>query len=107
MAGIGELELSVLLTVARLHHEAYGASVRRDVSARANRDYSVGCIYTTLQRLEDKGMVSSAMSEPTAIRGGRAKRCFRITALGERTARAAHEARIALWKGVPSRLRAT
>ena len=107
MSGIGELELSVLLTVAKLADEAYGASERREVSSLANRDYSVGCIYTTLQRLEDKGLVTSAMSEPTAIRGGRAKRCFRITALGERTARAAHQARTALWKGVPSRLRAT
>ena len=51
---LGALELTVLLTVARLGEDAYGLAVRRDVSTRTRHDYSVGAVYTTLQRLEDK-----------------------------------------------------
>ncbi|MEP6492138.1 MAG: PadR family transcriptional regulator [bacterium] len=104
---IGELELAALLTVARLGHDAYGASIRRDLSARAERDYAVGAIYTTMQRLEDKRLVTSSMSEPTAVRGGRAKRCFRLTALGGRVLAQQRQMKEALWKGVPTGLGAT
>ena len=104
---MGELELAALLCVARLGDGAYGASVRRGLSERAGRDYSVGAVYTTLQRLEDKGLIASGMSEPTAVRGGRAKRCFRLTADGVRALAHEREMRAALWKGVPAGLRAT
>lgn len=100
--GIGELELAVLLCVARNGDDAYGAVVRRDLSARAQREYAVGAIYTTLQRLEDKGLVTSHMSDPTAVRGGRAKRCYRVTAGGSRALRRERDLAAALWKGVPS-----
>jgi DNA-binding PadR family transcriptional regulator len=99
---VGELELAVLLTVARLAGEAYGASVRRELVARTGRDHALGAIYTTLQRIENKGLVVSSMSEPAAVRGGRARRCFRITALGSRVIRDAHNVRSALWKGIPT-----
>jgi DNA-binding PadR family transcriptional regulator len=79
---LGALEFTVLLSVARHVDEAYGAALRRDVSARAQRDYSIGAIYATLQRLEDKGFVRSRHSEPTPVRGGRARRCFVLTAAG-------------------------
>ena len=92
---LGELELAALLSVVRLGAEAYGANVRRNLSELAHRDYSVGGIYTTLQRLEDKGLVTSSMTEPTAIRGGRAKRQFRITRQGELAVRQARELRTA------------
>ncbi len=104
LPGIGELELAVLLSVARNGDDAYGAVVRRDLSARANRDYAVGAIYTTLQRLEDKALVSSEMSEPTAVRGGRAKRCYRVTAAGSKALRRARELSSAMWKGVPAHM---
>src|SRR5215211_2388643 len=81
---IGDLELAVLLTVARLGDDAYGASVRRALSERTGRDHSVGAVYTTLQRIEEKGLVTSSLSEPTAVRGGRSKRSFRLTNLGSR-----------------------
>jgi DNA-binding PadR family transcriptional regulator len=104
---IGELELAALLTVARLGVDAYGASIRRDLSERSRRDHSVGAIYTTLQRLEDKGLITSMMSEPTAVRGGRARRCYRVTGAGERALHRERDVRTALWKGVPVRLGAT
>jgi DNA-binding PadR family transcriptional regulator len=104
---MGELELAALLCVARLGADAYGASVRRGLSERAGRDCAVGAVYTTLQRLEDKGLIASEMSEPVAVRGGRARRCFRLTAAGVRALAYEREMRAALWKGVPAGLRAT
>lgn len=79
---LGNLEFTILLAVARLGDGAYGAGVRRDLAARAGRDYSIGAIYATLQRLEDKGLLRSRMSQPSPVRGGRAKRCFSATAAG-------------------------
>jgi PadR family transcriptional regulator PadR len=99
-ATIGRLELAVLLSVARLADGAYGASVRRDVSARTGRDYSIGAVYTTLQRLEDKRLLRSRMGEPTAQRGGRARRWYRLTASGARALEQAQAQRNALWSGV-------
>ncbi len=99
---IGELELAVLLTVARLDGEAYGVSIRRELAARTGRDHALGAVYTTLQRIENKGLVVSSMSEPTAVRGGRAKRCFRVTSLGSRVIQHAHTVNRALWKGIPA-----
>ncbi|HVE77550.1 MAG TPA: PadR family transcriptional regulator [Gemmatimonadaceae bacterium] len=104
---LGDLELAVLLSVARLGDDAYGGSVRRDVSQRAGHDYSVGAVYTTLQRLEDKGFLRSWMGEPTPVRGGRARRCFRVTATGARALERAREVRNALWRGVDPEPRPT
>ena len=89
----------------RLGASAYGASIRRDLSERAKRDYAIGTIYTTMQRLEEKRLVVSAMSEPVAIRGGRAKRCFRVTAAGDAVVRRERRATAAKWQGIPGRLR--
>jgi DNA-binding PadR family transcriptional regulator len=91
-AAPGGLELAALLAVARLAGDAYGASVRRELSERAGHEYSVGAVYTTLDRLEAKGLVRSWRSEPTPVRGGRAKRCFSVTAAGQRALRAARDA---------------
>lgn len=103
MPSIGKLELAVLLSVSRLADTAYGANVRRDVSARLNRRYSVGAIYTTLQRLEDKGLLRSTSGEPTAIRGGRSRRFFRVTAAGARAVQNARGETAAVWAGVKLR----
>jgi len=99
-ADLGSLELTVILAVARLGDEAYGLAVRRDLSARTGRDYSVGAIYTTLERLETKGYVSSRMAAPLAKRGGRSRRQFRITASGHRAIVRAELAARQVWAGV-------
>ena len=96
-ASLGALELTVLLSVARLGEDAYGLSVRRDVSARTRRDYSVGAIYTTLQRLEDKGFVSSRTTDPLPVRGGRARRHYEMTAAGRRALRDAQRITASIW----------
>lgn len=96
----GNLEFAVLLSVSRLGDDAYGAEVRRDVSQRAQKDYSVGAIYATLQRLEDKSLLSSTDTKPTPVRGGRSRRCFALTTSGRRTIRSGVATRRRLWEGV-------
>lgn len=97
---LGALELTVLLAVARLGDDAYGLAVRRDVSARTGRDHSVGAVYTTLQRLEDKQFVSSRTTEPLPVRGGRSRRQFEVTAAGRRAIRDAERVTASVWAGV-------
>src|SRR6266446_6532265 len=89
---LGAFEHLVLLSLLRLNDRAYGVTVRQEIAARTGRDVSVGAIYTTLERLEVKGYVRSRMGEPTAERGGRAKRFFRVTAKGVRAVNSSHEA---------------
>jgi DNA-binding PadR family transcriptional regulator len=98
-SSLGEFELAVLVSLAALD-DAYGAAIRREVSRRLDRDCTVGAVYTTLQRLEDKRLIASWTSDPTPVRGGRSRRCYRVTPNGERALRAARESRERLWKGV-------
>jgi len=79
---LGEFEHIVLLAVLRLADHAYGVTVRQEIEERISREVSIGAIYATLDRLERKGYVKSQLGEPTAERGGRSKRFFRVTAKG-------------------------
>jgi DNA-binding PadR family transcriptional regulator len=97
---LGALELAALLTVARLGNDAYGLAVRRDLADRTGRDYSVGAIYTTLQRLEDKGLLRSRTSDPLPVRGGRSRRHFALTGAGARALREAERRAASLWAGL-------
>ena len=81
-AALGEFELLVLLAVARLKDAAYPVAIRDEIEARAKRAVSRAAVFITLERLEDKGLVSSYYGDPTPVRGGRAKRFFTITATG-------------------------
>lgn len=82
---VGQFEQLVLTAVLSLHDRAYGVSIHSKVQElAAPRSVSLGAVYITLDRLEDKGMVSSWLSDPTPERGGRSKRCYRLEALGER-----------------------
>jgi DNA-binding PadR family transcriptional regulator len=82
---IGQFEQLVLTAILSLREDAYGVTIHEKVGELARpKAISLGAIYVTLDRLEDKGLVSSWLSEPTAERGGRAKRCYRLEALGER-----------------------
>ena len=102
---LGRLELAALLSVARLGDDAYGLPVRRDLSDRAGRDYSVGAIYTTLQRLETKGLLTSRATDPLPVRGGRSRRLFSITAAGGRAIRHAQQQSAAMWAGMGNTIR--
>ncbi|HEV2559325.1 MAG TPA: helix-turn-helix transcriptional regulator [Microvirga sp.] len=81
---LGSVEQHVLLAVFRLRGKGYGVSIRDEIAARAERDYSLGSIYAALERLEGKGYLTSEEGEPTAERGGRRKLYFDITAPGKR-----------------------
>lgn len=102
---LGTLELAALLAIARLGEGAYGLAVRQDLSERANRDYSVGAIYTTLSRLEDKGLLASSASEPLPVRGGRSRRHFRLTRAGASAIQDAERHAASMWAGVDTRMR--
>jgi DNA-binding PadR family transcriptional regulator len=81
---IGEFEQLVLMTILRLGDRAYGATVRDEIADRTGRDVSLSAVYTTLERLEAKKLLSSRVGEPTPQRGGRRKRYFALSAAGER-----------------------
>jgi DNA-binding PadR family transcriptional regulator len=88
---LGELEQLVLLAVLRLD-DAYAVSIRDEIEARAGIALGRSSIYVTLDRLERKGYLSSRFGPPTPERGGKAKRCFAMTASGRRALAAAEEA---------------
>jgi DNA-binding PadR family transcriptional regulator len=81
---LGEFERLVMLTVLRLGDEAYSGAVCDDLRARAGRDASPGAVFTTLERLESRGLVTSRYGDPTPERGGRRKRYYRLRADGRR-----------------------
>jgi DNA-binding PadR family transcriptional regulator len=82
---LGELEQLVLLAVLRVGDDAYGVPVHREIHRRAGRDLTLGTIYKTLSRMEAKGLVASHLGEPTPERGGKATRCYVVTAQGKRS----------------------
>src|SRR5215218_5147445 len=85
---LGELEQLVLLGVLRVGDNAYGVPVHHEIQQRANRDLTLGTIYKTLTRLEEKGLVASRVGAPTAERGGRRTRIYSVTPAGKRSLQA-------------------
>ena len=97
---LGEFEYLVLSVSARLGETAYGAAIRRELEQTTGRRCSLGALYTTLDRLEEKGLIRTAMGDPTPERGGRAKRMVRLTAKGTRAATAFYHAFTQASRGV-------
>lgn len=82
---LGQFEQIVLTAILALRDDAYGVTIHSKVRELARpKAVSLGAVYVTLDRLEEKGLVASWLSDPTPARGGRAKRCYRVEALGER-----------------------
>jgi DNA-binding PadR family transcriptional regulator len=75
---IGEFEELVLLAILSQGDNAYGVTIRQALEEATARTITIGSLYTTLSRLEDKGLVQSWVGEPTAERGGRAKKHYRV-----------------------------
>lgn len=98
---LGGFQLAVLLSVARLHPDAYGAAICEDLTARLTRACTIGAVHATLQRLEAKRLLTSAFGEATPVRGGRAKRCYDLTAEGRAAVGRAKRASTLLWTRVP------
>jgi PadR family transcriptional regulator PadR len=97
---LGEFEHMVLLAILRLGDEAYGVTIRSELTACTGRDASPGALYTTLDRLEDKGLISSRLGDPTPQRGGRAKRFFTVSGVGVAAVRESQRAYRNLLKGL-------
>lgn len=96
-----DFELMILLATLRVGDEAYGVQIAREIEATSGRRVLLGAAYAALDRLERNGLVSSTIGSPTAKRGGRAKRFFRVTPRGVRAARETQRALVALWQDVP------
>ncbi len=97
--GLGEFEHLLLLAVMRLGDNAYGVTMRREIEERTGRPVSLGAIYPTMDRLEDRGLVRSSMSAPTGERGGRSRRYFSLEPAGERALEAQRQMLAAMWAG--------
>ena len=81
---LGEFEIYVMLTLAHLGPEAYGVTIRQEITRRTEREIAIGAVYATLSRLEDKGLVCHQLSDPLPVQGGRARKYFTLTGPGER-----------------------
>src|ERR1700681_2673454 len=108
---LGEFGYLLLSASARLGDEAYGAAIGQAIEQATGRRCSVGALYTTLDRLEKKGLLETWMGEATPQRGGRRKRQVRITAKGIGEAAAFYDAVVrasegAVWQAKPRRARA-
>jgi DNA-binding PadR family transcriptional regulator len=97
---LGEFEFVVLVAILRLGDNAYGLTIRREIAACTDREPAPGAVYTTLDRLEEKGLVSSRYRDATEARGGRPKRFFRLSATGLKTVTETHRTLTRLFDGV-------
>ena len=100
---LGEFEQIPLLAVLRLGQNAYGVPVRREIENRTGRSVTVGALYRTLDRMEEKGYVTSWFSDPVPERGGRSKRYFRVEPVGIRALNVSHRDLMAMWEGLDLR----
>ncbi len=98
---LGEFEQVVLLAVAHLKGDGYGMTVRKEIARRTGREVTIGSVYATLSRLEEKGLASSREGEPTPTRGGRARKHFQIEPAGARALQASRGMLDAMWDGAP------
>jgi len=101
---LGEFEQMVLLTIMRLGGDAYGLAVRDELEAVAGRSPSSGSLYTTLDRMEKKGLVESSAGEITQERGGRPRRYVRVTPEGQALLARSRSTLMALWNGLEGAL---
>jgi len=103
-AALGDFEQLVLMGVLRLGSGAYGAAIRQEIHVRSGRDVSINAVYTTLDRLEGKGLLRSWVGEPTAERGGRRRKFYELRPAGVAALRQAYHAFTAMAAGLEDRL---
>ena len=98
---LGEFEEVLLLLVGILGEEAYAMNIAEEFSKQNGRSVSVGSVHSTLNRLSDKGFLTSEMGAATSVRGGGRKRIFSITAEGKQVLKDARDFRLSLWNRYP------
>jgi PadR family transcriptional regulator, regulatory protein PadR len=94
-------DLMLLLALLRLGEDAYGVTIAQELEEQTGREVVVASVYARLERLQERGLVTSSLGDATPERGGRAKRYFRITAAGIREVRDARRSLMNMWKGLP------
>lgn len=97
---LGEFEYLLLSAASRLGEDAYGAAIQQDIQSSTGRRCSTGALYTTLDRLESKGLIKTWMGNATPQRGGRRKRMVRVTAAGVREAARFYDSVVRSSRGV-------
>jgi len=103
---VGQFEQAILTAILSLEDNAYGVTIHARVEELSEpRKVTLGAVYVTLDRLEDKGMVSSWLTNPTPERGGRSKRCYKLETAGEAALREALQAAQRMFNAVPKRWR--
>src|SRR5262245_11727749 len=98
---LGSFELMILLAMLRVGDDAYGVSIARELEETTGRGVLLGSIYAALERLEERGLITSRIGDVTPERGGRAKRHFKVTAKGVRQVRDTQRTLVKLWRGIP------
>ena len=99
-AYLGEFEQLLLLAVLRLDAKAYGVDLARELEARAGRTVSRGALYTSLDRLEDKGLLRWKVVVGTPERNGMPRRLYTVTPAGVTALRASRDTLRRMWRGV-------
>ena len=97
---LGTFEQAVLVAVMHLRGDGYGRTILKEAIARLEREVAASAVYATLDRLEDKGLVTSRAGQATPERGGRAKRHFSITAAGVRALNDSRATADSIWRGL-------
>ena len=96
---LGEFEYVLITTAAGLGEKAYGVAIRDEIEASIQRKCSMGALYTTIDRLETKGLLATWMGEATPQRGGRSKRMVRVTPKGVQAAKSFYDAVVRVSRG--------
>ena len=98
---LSNFELMVMLAIIRVGDDAYGVSISNEIQRTTGTEVLLGSVYDALNRLQEKGLITSARGEATPERGGRAKRQFRATSRGLKVVRDTQQSLVKLWKGLP------
>jgi len=101
---LGEFEHFVMLALLQLGDDAYGVTIKDEIEVRTGREIYVGAVYTALSRLQKNGYVVAELGEPTAKRGGRRKKYYRLDAAGRDALRQSHLALRGMTAGIESEL---
>ncbi|GAB5475284.1 MAG: hypothetical protein Mars2KO_33830 [Maribacter sp.] len=101
-ARLGEFEEIILLLVGILEEQAYSLRIAEEFESQTGKSVSIGATHSTLDRLSKKGFLTSEIGKPTALRGGRRKRIYTISASGQKALIASRELRTSLWSQYPA-----
>jgi DNA-binding PadR family transcriptional regulator len=98
---LGEFEEVVLMAVALRYGEAYGAAIVSELEKQMKRSVNLGAVHSALNRLAEKGLVTSEMGGVSSERGGRRKRLYKVTPAGSAALREVHQLRNQMWNLIP------